>query len=123
MSEEFTKEEALDFFAEVLGGRHHVPELKEWGQGWKIYSEHCLSTFDGDLLTRLVWAAHRYLYRIEILPCNFRYVNIIVNKRLGPVSNKELDFYSKHRDVKEMIRDMESRCNKCGARKYEKNGR
>ena len=41
-----------------------------------------LATFDRDALTRLVVAAHDQCARVEIAPCNPRYLKIIISNRV-----------------------------------------
>lgn len=101
-----TKEEALNFFSDVFFGRHHVPRLKESGTGWKILYSGNLATYDSDILTRLVYLAHKYLYRVEISQCNFRYLNIRVHRRMLNASDNLAPCFSRHRTIDEMIEDM-----------------
>ena len=78
-----TKEEALDFLDAFYMGRHHYNphRLKPWGFGWQITHGNSLATFDFDSMTRLVRLAHERCMRVEINPCNMRYLRIILHKR------------------------------------------
>jgi len=75
------KEVALDFFAAIFGGRHHVPKLKECGYGWSITPLGHYSTYDGGLLTALVLLAHDRSIRVEISACNMQRVRIAIHQR------------------------------------------
>jgi hypothetical protein len=92
MSAPMDKEVALDFFAAVLGGRHHVPTLKEWGFGWCITLYGHMSTYDSDRLTALVMLAHDRAMRVEISACNMQYIRLAVHQR----SHAADRFYSRH---------------------------
>lgn len=56
---------------EVFGGDHHVRwekvKYEPFEQRSYCFRADC-STFDGDLLTRIVVAAHRFRVRVEIMP-------------------------------------------------------
>ena len=77
----FTKEEAVEFFSEVFCGEHHIPgEVKEWFTGWAICMLDELSTYDFNVLTRMVFCAHDKHIRLEISPA-MRYLRIAIHKR------------------------------------------
>jgi hypothetical protein len=64
MSEEQRLEAVL---ARAYRGLHHVPnEIKKHPRYWETNVYDSISTFDFDVLTRLVLAAHRYAVRLEI---------------------------------------------------------
>lgn len=82
MSEDMTKEQALDFFAEFYGGEHHIhQEVKKYGDGWCILHDLQLATFDTDGLTHLVLLAHEKAVRVGIEACNPRYMKISIHQR------------------------------------------
>lgn len=77
-----TYDEAREFLGEVFCGYHHIPsEIKQWGEGWYIWTKRNLATFDSDLLTRLVVIGHDEMFRVEIESHGFHGVKIIVHKR------------------------------------------
>lgn len=78
-----TKEEALDFFAALFYGEHHIPsEVKECGYGWQISSNYTrLATFDYNDLTRLVVLAHDRCIRAEVYSRGMNRTVIQIHKR------------------------------------------
>ena len=57
-------------------GLHHIPEKHlakvDWANPiWQelLWDDGCLSTFDFDMLTRLVFLAHDMAIRVEVNPC------------------------------------------------------
>lgn len=57
-------------------------ETIEWGHRYMRVAWHSdLSTFDGDTLTILVFAAHLCRVRVTIRPANFRYLEILFHPR------------------------------------------
>jgi len=81
MLEPLTRDEAVTFFAHFLRGRHHIPRnLKAWGDGWCITVYNGLSTYDFYELTRLVFMAHDYGYRVEVSPA-MRHLRIAISRR------------------------------------------
>lgn len=77
-----TEQEAIDFFATLYKGKHHIPgKVRSCGQGgWYITTPRGMSTFDSDELTKLVFMAHAMCYRVEMQPC-MRYMKIMIHKR------------------------------------------
>lgn len=80
-----TLEEATEFFAVLYDGAHHIPGgvkgLKEFGAGWSVNHIGDLSTFDFNVLTRLVFLAHDCCYRAEIMQGGPHAVKIAIWKR------------------------------------------
>lgn len=74
--------EAREFFGELYYGEHHFPsQLKEFGYGWRMDHYGDLSTFDFNVLTRLVLMAHQKCIRVSIMPLNFKHIKICIWKR------------------------------------------
>lgn len=86
------KEEAEAFFSEIFAGLHRPSALKPFGLGWSITSDRDLATFDGDTLSRLVFLAHDRAVRVEIQPCNMRFVRIAVHAR----SRRDGSIFKRH---------------------------
>ena len=60
-------QERYDFVVRhAFGGWHHVGEPKAHGDGIKFLITHEVSTFDFDVMTRLVVAAHAVLVRVTV---------------------------------------------------------
>lgn len=84
-----THDEAVDFFATLYGGRHHIPggkykgdNVNPWGpNAWQVAHYGDLATYDFDLLTRLVLLAHERCIRVGIQPCGPRHVRIGISRR------------------------------------------
>lgn len=75
----FPHADAVDFFATIFGGAHHIPgpkhggdNVREWGEGWCVITSGDLATYDGDVLTRLVILAHDRLVRVAVSPTGMR---------------------------------------------------
>lgn len=87
-----SEEEALGFFGHLFGGRHHIPSggVKEWGLGWEVNFYGDLSTWDFDVLTRLVFLAHDRAFRVELGNGGPRRIKIIIHKRVrtGGISER-----------------------------------
>ncbi|MBK6418488.1 MAG: hypothetical protein IPF79_04755 [Ignavibacteria bacterium] len=83
----------------AFGGLHHVRHYKvEKGMArFLVYQD--MSTFDSDLLTRLVIASHQYGVRAEIHPCNFHYLEVY----LHPRAQREGATYARHPSPFELI--------------------
>ena len=62
------KGQAVEFFAELFLGEHHIPRsgVKEFGLGWAVIYDGGFSTFDADMLTRLVFLAHDRCVRTDV---------------------------------------------------------
>lgn len=87
-----TKDEAIDFFAALYRGEHHIPtEVREYGTGWEVRHYGDLATWDFDALTRLVLLAHDRCVRVEVTPCNMQYLRIAIwqrHTRLGGIAER-----------------------------------
>jgi hypothetical protein len=55
----------LSLLIELFGGEHHLPTVYEFGNGVRC-RQPSMSTYDNDLLTRLVVLAHDHCIRAEI---------------------------------------------------------
>lgn len=98
--EDFTKEEATQFFADLFGGEHHInAEVKEHGRGWAIITSKDFATYDFNHLTKLVLLSHERCIRAEIDGCNkFGSIRIAIWKR-----QREGDIMKRHPTIEEAI--------------------
>lgn len=79
---DMTYEEALDFFAHLFQGDHHIPsEIRPHGSGWSINCHDRIATYDSNELTRLVVLAHDYCYRASIMQGGPKRLKIVIFKR------------------------------------------
>ncbi|MBA7646724.1 hypothetical protein ES703_54490 [subsurface metagenome] len=79
-------EVAEEFFSELYFGKHHIPsKIIAYGNGWCINHHGDLSTFDFDILTRLVFLAHDKCIRVELSQGGPRAVKISIWKRYGRI--------------------------------------
>lgn len=80
---EFTKENATKFFAHLFGGEHHIPRggLKEFGDGWCVNYMGDLSTFDYNILSKLVIMAHDCAVRVSLRQGGPRAIKICIWQR------------------------------------------
>jgi hypothetical protein len=94
------KQEAIDFFAALFYGEHHIPgEVKECGYGWQLVMTYgSLSTTDYNGLTRLVLLAHDRSIRADICAHGMSRMLIKVHKRL-----REGSFTESHPTIEEHI--------------------
>jgi hypothetical protein len=100
MSEELTQEEATAFFAELYMGEHHIPaEIKKWGPAWCINDHGDLSTYDFNMLTRLVFLAHDKCYRASVMNSGPRMVKIAIWKR----KQREGNICERHPTIEEAL--------------------
>lgn len=80
-----TLEQATDFFAEAFLGKHHIPsEVRPWCGGWKVNAfagDLGLSTYDADMLTRLVFLAHDRCIRLSVRQGGPQAVAIVIHQR------------------------------------------
>lgn len=82
--------ECYRLLCDVFGGEHHVEQIKEWGYGIMCPHYGDLSTFDFDVLTRLVVLAHDRCVRVGVIPYRPRELAITLHKRTrdGGVSRR-----------------------------------
>jgi hypothetical protein len=94
------KQEAINFFAALFYGEHHIPsELKEAGDGWQISSNYTtLASFDFNGLTRLVLLAHDRCMRVDVSARGMNRIVIMVHKRV-----REGDMTKRHPTMEEHI--------------------
>ncbi|HDL84809.1 MAG TPA: hypothetical protein ENH11_00475 [Candidatus Acetothermia bacterium] len=106
-----TRENAEDRMRAVLAytfrGIHHAPEIKSlpaFGTepGWEVNCSHILATYDFDLLTRLVMAAHKYCVRVSLEQSGPRMVKIIMWPRYTQVGETVL----RHPGVEELAKKL-----------------
>ena len=72
------------FVNHVFGGRHHLSKLEDNNGSFVcVPFTPSLSTFDDDILTRIVLTAHRLCLRAEITNNGFRGIKIILSNRRG----------------------------------------
>lgn len=73
----------------------------EFGRGvrFTIYPFR-LSTFDSNCLTRLVIGAHEHAVRVEIEPCNFRHLRVIMHPR-----QREGQIHQRHPTIEQAVAD------------------
>jgi len=67
MEKAMPEEVAEAFFSDLYGGPHHIPsKLKRFGLGWAVIFHGDLASYDGDMLTRLVFMAHDHCVRASV---------------------------------------------------------
>lgn len=72
---------------EEWGGLHHFEESLmskvDWSHPFfiKMRTRGCLSTFDFNMLTRLVFLAHDHCIRVELTPCNQQFLTLYFHPR------------------------------------------
>ena len=101
MSKEMTKEDATQFFAQLFGGEHHIPGTKgvmPFGEGWCVNTWQDFATFDGNLLTELVFMAHDKAVRVEIVNGGTKRVKIVIHQRV-----REGRLYDRHPTLEEAV--------------------
>lgn len=100
----------VGLLATWLGGTHHItdhisvrriPE-KSWTNKWQfiVCFHRDVSTFDFDLLTRLVFLAHDLLIRVELSAAAPRYLRITMSPRLF----REGNFNDRHPTIEEALK-------------------
>lgn len=79
--------EVADLVGELVRGIYHLDVNKvDWSERHRIVVKvdkfgSRLSTWDWDELTRLVMLCHDRALRVEIEPCNFRFLALVFSKR------------------------------------------
>lgn len=85
-----TKEQAVDFFATLYRGEHHIPGRRcggkenvrdDKGGVWSVSHHGEMATFDDDELTRLVLLAHERGIRAWVRPGGPWAVRVFINAR------------------------------------------
>jgi hypothetical protein len=81
-----TEPEAVEFFAHVFRGKHRIPgKVRGDSRGCWWCSAYVgslgLSTYDDDMLTRIVFAAHASGLRAFIAPSAPRYLCVGITRR------------------------------------------
>ena len=95
-----SKEKATEFFADLYFGEHHFPsKLKEWGEGWMMNHFGDCSTFDFDLMTRLVFLAHDKCVRAEISQGGPRAIRIAIWQR----THREGRMFERHPTIDQAL--------------------
>lgn len=106
MTQELTKDEAIDFFAELYFGKHHFPgKIKEFGPGWCMNHYGNLATFDFDGLTRLVFLAHDRCVRVSIMSSGPRMIKIALHKR----TTREGSMFERHPTIENALAEWRKR--------------
>lgn len=112
MSETYREEWMSDnqwYCAELLEklfrGWHHVPKIHKYGMGicCNTYSG-TLATYDGDMLTRLVFLCHEMKVRAEICSSGPHLVKIALHRR-----KDEGSMYERHPSLIEAVNDFLNR--------------
>jgi hypothetical protein len=69
----------------VFGGEHHWPRVTKHAMPrfWECSHLGELATYDGDKLTRLVFAAHKHCIRASVGPSGPGRVKIMLHNRKG----------------------------------------
>ena len=76
-------EDAELFFDKLFMGKHHIPgKIKPYGEGWTVSHYGDMSTYDFDMLTRLVFLSHDMCMRSSVMQSGPRMVKIAVWKRI-----------------------------------------
>lgn len=103
---EFKFEEAENFFDELFYGKHHFPDkIKKFGPGWSINTYGDVATFDGDMMTRLVFMAHRDAIRVSIFQAGPNRLKIAIHKRKhGPGR-----FSERHPTIEEALKKFQEK--------------
>lgn len=85
-------------------GIYHLGKIRRHGSGFKASVHGYLSTFDSDILTRLVAAAHFYCVRVQVSQGAPRGLSVEVWAR----HSRQGGFSEKHPDLSEFPRYQES---------------
>lgn len=96
----FTEKEAIQFFARLFGGEHHLPgKIKQHGHGFSINAYGDMSTFDFNRLTRFVLMCHRECVRGTIEQGGPGRIKLIIWRRRG----REGSLYDRHPTIEQAI--------------------
>ena len=84
-------EQAADLLGDLFLGIYHMNTSSlrkaDWSNQYMIRVQlpwkESISTYDGDLMTRMVVLSHDRLLRIDLEPINFYYMGIMISKRHG----------------------------------------
>ena len=82
------------FFAKLFGGEHNIPvKVQRCGFGWCMYLHRTMATYDGDMLTRLVFLAHDDMIRVEISGAGGQNFRLAIHPRICREGGR---FYERH---------------------------
>lgn len=92
----------------AFGGWHHVSYQKHGefdGRKWVKFSVHSgsLSTYDYDVLTKLVLACHKWSVRAEIVQSGPRMLGVYLHCRTPDDGTKEQSWSEKHPTIRQLI--------------------
>ena len=101
------KNEALKFFERFYRGARGMPHrvgngeflIRPFGDGWQIDHPGELATTDFDMMTRLVFMAHHYCYRLSVFDGKFGHLSIAIFKR----SRNPGDGFQRHPTIEEAL--------------------
>lgn len=93
------QERAEAMLSRVFRGIHHVHNLKRGHGMWTCLHYGDLSTFDSDILTRLVLASHEYCIRASIQNGGPRTLKII----LHPRTSRDGNYFDRHPTIEQAI--------------------
>lgn len=99
-------QQAIDFFAELYYGEHHIPtEVRPWGSGYFVAHKHGdIATYDFNMLTRLVLMAHDKCIRASIAPHTIGSFKICIFQR-----DRTGGFSKEHPTIEQAIEDYNKR--------------
>ena len=102
-----------DLLGELYAGIYHLDnktiEKVEWNNksyiqvtiGWKDWS-----TFDFDILTRLVFLAHHMAIRVDLTPVKYQYMRLLFHQR-----NRSGDIFHRHPTLDEAVASFKATVN------------
>ena len=79
--------EVADLLGDLFLGIYHLQSSTlnkvEWSRDSviRVAIGTNMATFDNDIITRLVVLSHDRMLRVEIVPCNFNYLVLLISKR------------------------------------------
>lgn len=96
-------EDAARLLNDLYLGIYHIDrECRRVDWSNKYYIEitvrNCWSTYDFDNLTRLVFLAHDYALRVELIPRGFGYTRILFHRR-----QREGNLYQRHPTIEDAL--------------------